>query len=106
MVKNIIFDVGDVLLEYRWHDMLTDYGLDDEEADKVGKLMFDDNLWHEFDIGNMKDEEIISQYMENYPGYAEVMQWFMTHGEFMHVKREDVWEKVRKLKENRVEEVV
>lgn len=99
MVKNIIFDVGDVLLEYRWHDMLTDYGLDDEEADKVGNLMFDDNLWHEFDIGNMQDEEIISQYMENYPEYAEVMQWFMTHGEFMHVKREDVWEKMHKLKE-------
>ena len=39
VLKNIIFDVGDVLLEYRWHDMLTDYGLEDGEADKVGKLM-------------------------------------------------------------------
>ena len=99
VLKNIIFDVGDVLLEYRWHDMLTDYGLDDEEADKVGKLMFDDNLWHEFDIGNMHRDEIIGQYIKNYPEYAQVMQWFMTHGEFMHVKREDVWEKMYKLKE-------
>ncbi len=99
VLKNIIFDVGDVLLEYRWHDMLTDYGLEDGEADKVGKLMFDDDLWHEFDIGNMHRDEIIGQYIKNYPEYAQVMQWFMTHGEFMHVKREDVWEKMYKLKE-------
>lgn len=99
VVKNIIFDVGDVLLEYRWHDMLTDYGLTDKEADKVGKLMFDDSLWHEFDIGNMHRDEIIGQYIKNYPEYAEVIKWFITHGEFMHVKREDVWEKVHKLKE-------
>ena len=27
-MKNIIFDVGDVLLEYRWKDMLVeDYGM-------------------------------------------------------------------------------
>ena len=56
MLKNIIFDVGDVLLEYRWHDMLTDYGLSDDEADNAGSIMFDDNLWHEFDIGNMHRE--------------------------------------------------
>lgn len=99
MIKNIIFDVGDVLLEYRWKDMLKDYGLPDDEAYKVGNLMFNDNLWHEFDLANMTRDEIVGQYLKNYPDYAEVMQWFMTHGELMHVKREDVWEKVYKLKE-------
>ena len=99
MIKNIIFDVGDVLLEYRWKDMLKDYGLPDAEAYKVGNLMFNDNLWHEFDLANMTRDEIVGQYLKNYPDYAEVMQWFMTHGELMHVKREDVWEKAQKLKE-------
>lgn len=99
MIKNIIFDVGDVLLEYRWKDMLKDYGLPDDEAYKVGNLMFNDNLWHEFDLANMTHDEIVGQYLKNYPDYAEVMQWFMTHGELMHVKREDVWEKAKKLKE-------
>ena len=101
MIKNIIFDVGDVLLEYRWKDMLKDYGLPDDEAYKVGNLMFNDNLWHEFDLANMTRDEIVGQYLKNYPDYAEVMQWFMTHGELMHVKREDVWEKAQKLKEKR-----
>lgn len=33
---NIIFDVGDVLLEYRWKQMLMDCGLSEEEAIRVG----------------------------------------------------------------------
>lgn len=99
MIKNIILDIGDVLLEYRWHDMLTDYGLTDEDAEKVGNLMFNDNLWHELDLAVMTHDEIVRQYIDNYPEYADTIQWFLTHGEFMHVKREDVWEKVHKLKE-------
>ena len=99
VIKNIILDIGDVLLEYRWHDMLTDYGLTDEDAEKVGTLMFSDNLWHELDLAVMTYDEIVRQYTDNYPEYADTIQWFLSHGEFMHVKREDVWEKVHKLKE-------
>ncbi len=99
VIKNIILDIGDVLLEYRWHDMLTDYGLTDEDAEKVGTLMFNDNLWHELDLAVMTYDEIVRQYTDNYPEYADTIQWFLSHGEFMHVKREDVWEKVHKLKE-------
>lgn len=51
------------------------------------------------DLANMTRDEIVGQYLKNYPDYAKVMQWFMTHGELMHVKREDVWEKAQKLKE-------
>lgn len=43
--KNIIFDVGDVLLDYRWKEMLVDdYGLDEKTAEIVGNEMFDDPL--------------------------------------------------------------
>ena len=33
MVRNLIFDVGNVLIGYRWFEMLTeDFGLSSEEA--------------------------------------------------------------------------
>ena len=52
-MKNIIFDVGDVLLEYRWKDMLVeDYGMTEERAVQIGKSMFDDPLWSGLDLGN------------------------------------------------------
>ena len=39
MIKNIIFDVGEVLLGYRWKEMLMDYGLKESEAIRVGNLI-------------------------------------------------------------------
>ena len=39
MIRNLIFDVGDVLVEYRWFEMLTrDYGLSEAEAKRIGGL--------------------------------------------------------------------
>ena len=100
MIKNIIFDVGDVLLEYRWKDMLMDYGLSEEEAVKVGRMMFDDPLWTEMDLADSKKEqELILQYMEKYPEYAKIIFWFLNHAEYMHVQRTDVWERVHQIKQ-------
>ena len=91
-MKNIIFDVGDVLLEYRWKDMLVqDYGMTEERAVQIGKSMFDDPLWSGLDLGNPL-EETICRYEKKYPEYAKEIRWFLTHGEYMHVKRPEVWE--------------
>ena len=58
-MKNIIFDVGDVLLEYRWKDMLVeDYGMTEERAVQIGKSMFDDPLWSGLDLGNPLEDHI------------------------------------------------
>ena len=51
-IKNLIFDVGNVLLEYRWNQMLLDYGLTQEEAAVAGALFFEHELWKELDLGN------------------------------------------------------
>lgn len=100
MIKNIILDVGGVLLEYRWKDMLMDYGLSETEALKVGGLMLDDPLWTEMDLADSKGEqEIIQLYVKKYPEYAETISWFINHSEYMHVPREDVWERVHQLKQ-------
>lgn len=98
-IKNLIFDVGNVLLEYRWHDMLMDYGLSAKEANDVGDQIFDNNLWSAMDLGTMETDEIIEAYAKLYPNYADLIRWFITHGELMHVKREDVWKRVHELKE-------
>lgn len=99
--KNIIFDVGDVLLDYRWQQMLMDYGLDEAEAFRVGRVMFDDpdGLWKEYDLAIKTQEEIVEQYCEKYPEDAEVIRWFICHGEYMHVARPAIWKLVHQLKE-------
>lgn len=101
MIKNIIFDVGDVLIEYRWKQMLMDYGLSDSEAERVGTCIFDDpdKLWGKYDLGLFSEKEIIEAYSKKYPDDAEVISWFIQHGEYMSVPRPHVWDKIKELKD-------
>lgn len=99
MIKNLIFDVGNVLIEYRWNQMLLDYGLTKEEAAVAGPLFFEHETWKELDLGNMPVEDVICLYEQQLPQYAGLIRWFLTHLELMPVPRSDVWEKVHALKE-------
>ena len=99
--KNIIFEVGDVLIHYRWKEMLMDYGLTEKEATRVGTQLFEDpeELWKMFDKGLLNENELVELYCKKYPKDAEVIRWFILHGEYMHVGRPAVWKKVRELKQ-------
>lgn len=99
MRKNLIFDVGDVLLEYRWKDMLMKHGLDEDEAEAVGGVIFGNKSWNMLDLGNMTVQEVIEEYRNLAPENAEHIEWFITHGELMHVNRPEIWEKVHELKQ-------
>ena len=98
MIKNIIFDVGDVLFEYRWKAMFMDHGLSEEKALAVGTSMFEDPMWKILDLAMLTHEEVTAEYVKKYPQYAADITWFLNHGEYMHVKRTDVWAKVHTLK--------
>lgn len=98
-VKNLIFDVGNVLLEYRWYQMLLDFGLSEEEAQVARPLIFENKTWEEFDMGNLPTQEIVDSYCEQLPQYEELLRWFFGHLELMHIARPDVWERVHALKE-------
>jgi len=98
-VKNLIFDVGNVLLEYRWNQMLLDYGLSKEEAAVAGPLFFEHDIWKELDLGNLSVEEVICLYEKALPQYAGLIRWFLTNLDLMPIPRKDVWEKVHALKQ-------
>ena len=101
MIKNLIFDVGGVLFDYRWKEMFMDYGLDEDNAIRVGTQMFNDpdRTWDIFDLGIKSDEEIADIFCKKYPGDEDVSRWFIRHGEYMQVPRPKVWKKVHELKQ-------
>ena len=99
MIKNLIFDVGNVLLEYRWVEALADTGLDMETAKKVFNEMFLNPLWVEADAGTKQQDELIVEFGKMFPSYAGNIKEFIMHGERMHLPRPEVWEKIHRLKE-------
>ena len=99
MLRNIIFDVGNVLLEYRWIEAIQDTGLSREKALDAGNKVFDNRLWVEFDAGNISKDDLIKEYGKLYPMYEENIREFINNADRMQLAREEVWERVHKLKE-------
>lgn len=98
-MKNIIFDIGSVLIGYRWRDMCLDAGWDEEKADKVGRAFFLNPLWPDFDAGIVGTKELLASVAKEYPGLEEDARFFITGGKKMTVERPEVWKLAEKLKE-------
>ena len=99
MIKNIIFDIGGVLLEYRWRDMLLDYGASEEEALAINKITFSDPTWRAMDRGDVTLAEARDYFVKTYPDYSDYLQFFLTRTDLMDVDRPKVWEKMKACKD-------
>ena len=97
--KNIIFDVGGVLIGYRWMEMLNDYGLSQEEANAFARDIFPHPIWSQFDLDNVSHDTVIETYVAAFPHYEAPIRWFFGHPELMPVGRPQIWEQVHALKQ-------
>lgn len=95
--RNVVFDVGHVLLSYRWKEMMVDYGLTPQEAEDFYDMMFHDPLWLQFDLENWSYEEVAAKFIEKNPTHAEEIRYFLYHKELMPVARNGVYERIEKL---------
>lgn len=98
-MKNIIFDIGSVLIGYRWRDMCLEAGWDEETADKIGRGFFLNPLWPDFDAGLVTTEELVDDIAGKYPELREKAHWFIHSGKKMVEERPRVWEAAKRLKE-------
>lgn len=99
MIKNIVFDIGEVLMSYQWTYVLEMSGMSVEESNRVGMLIFADPIWTEMDRGELSLMEARQQYRLKYPKEAAGIDYFLEHPELMPIPRRDIWEYVAALKE-------
>jgi len=71
MIKNIIFDIGNVLTDFRWEDFLRDKGFDEEMIKRLADACVYSDVWKEYDKGIWTDEEILDGFAENDPGISQ-----------------------------------
>lgn len=71
MIKNIIFDIGNVLVDFCWEEDFKNKGLEGEVFERVANATARNEDWNEFDLGNLTHEEIIEKFIENDPEMAE-----------------------------------
>lgn len=100
MKKNLIFDVGGVLIGYRWKEMfMDDFGLSDEQAEEMGRGIFEDPIWPEFDRGAVEIDALVEHYCRLYPKGAYYIKRLFYENDKMATEREAVWKKISELKD-------
>lgn len=98
-IKNIVFDVGGILVGYRWVDMFKDHGTDKDTALAVGKGLFDSPNWKLYDSGLISSKELIDRFCDENPHLEEEARWFLDNAIQMRVLRPRVYEQVQRLKD-------
>jgi len=97
-IKNIVFDVGSILVGYRWMDMFADHGTDPDTALAVGKGLFDSPNWKLYDAGLISSQELIDRFCITYPHLEEEARWFLKNAIQMRVLRPRVYKELERLK--------
>ena len=67
MIKNIIFDLGNVVLKLKWEIVINRFAKNDEEKSLFKKFIFDSKEWEELDAGTISEENAIKSMQQNLP---------------------------------------
>lgn len=67
MIKNVVFDFGQVLVHFEPDYMVTRYVEASEDAELLSKVIFDRLYWDRLDEGTITDEEVVRACIERLP---------------------------------------
>lgn len=71
MIKNVVFDIGNVLVSFGWVEYFKSFGLTDEEFERIANATVKDPIWNEIDRGVMSEDEILEAFIKNAPEMEE-----------------------------------
>lgn len=69
MIKNIIFDLGNVVLKLRWDIVLNRHTQDPETKQLLNEIIFDSEEWKELDAGTISKDQALGQMLSKLPVY-------------------------------------
>ena len=79
MIRNIIFDVGKVLVSYEPEEMMRKLGYTEEQIRIVNEAMFCNPLWDEADRGLRSCEEYHEAFLNQNPEHKDIIQKAYEH---------------------------
>lgn len=77
MIKNIIFDLGGVWIDFIPEKYLKHIGLNDEEIKLYKKMIWGGKEWYLGDKGSLSYPEIIDEICKNNPSYSDKLRYIL-----------------------------
>ena len=68
MIKNIVFDIGNVLAGWNWREYYESFHYGPEVTERLARATVLSPLWGEFDRGEEDEEKLLSGFIANDPG--------------------------------------
>lgn len=100
MIETVIFDIGNVLVDFCWKNCLDRMPFDEDTKQALAKAMFLSATWADMDRSEKSDEELLDLLIANAPEYESEIRAVFEHLD-LSVKLYDFtipW--IRKLKES------
>lgn len=76
MIKNVVFDIGQVLVDFLWREHMRKLGFSEEVIKTLDEKWVGGPMWTELDRGVLSEEEALSMAMRAVPDCAEYIQKF------------------------------
>ena len=73
-ISTVIFDIGNVLVDFCWEDFLRDKGFDEEMVQRIGDASTRTDAWNEFDRGVLDSKGIVDGFVKNDPSIEKELR--------------------------------
>ena len=102
MIKNIVFDFGQVIVRWNPLDMVRGYVDDPDDAALLADVVFDRLYWDKLDAGTVSDGEVIAAIRARIPERLwEVSERIFTEPAYEKPEVEGVYELVKRISEDK-----
>lgn len=71
LIKTVIFDIGNVLVNFGWRETFEEFGLEGEELERFADATVRHQAWVDLDQGIITTEEAKEAYAKEVPEYRE-----------------------------------
>lgn len=77
MIKNVVFDIGNVLAGFAWKEFYESFGFTEEVFEKLADATVRSSFWNEMDRGKLSDDQLLEGFIKNDPSIEkEIRQVF------------------------------
>ena len=76
MIKNVILDIGGVLVDFAWKKTMEEMGFSKDCVRTLGDKLINGGIWDEFDLGVMTEDEVLDLASREIPEYEKEIRYF------------------------------
>ncbi|MBE5882051.1 MAG: HAD family phosphatase [Lachnospiraceae bacterium] len=68
MIKNIVFDIGNVCVDFCYKEFFAGFGFSEEVTERICRATAENELWDLGDIGRVSEDELLGLFIAQDPG--------------------------------------